>query len=172
MATTSSKLPTGRRGLVLQGVWRRLITVLAIGLALLALAMLGGALNAYCQRQAVVALFGEPVAVRLTADLAGAGAQPLTAWAINTDGQIGLLVVRGADLAEVQRLPGPYIPGRDGRYVVPWLRAVDADGDGDGDLVLNIAGELFVYLYGSDGTLHYATEAEQALLRPAAEIWP
>jgi hypothetical protein len=167
MATTAP-----RRGLRIRHRWQVLATMLVTCLALIALLLVTRALVTATQQQLHTALYGDPLTIRLTADLGGALPSPTTAWAINQGGQVNVLVVSGPDLAQIRVLPGPYIPGREGRFVVPWLRAADADGDGDGDLVLNIAGELFVYLQGSDGVLHYATEAEQSLLRPADEIWP
>jgi hypothetical protein len=167
MATIAS-----RRGLRLRRVGHMLVTLLVACLALIALFLLTRTLITATQQRLATALYGDPLTVRLTADLGGALPSPTTAWAMNQDGQVNLLVVSGPDLAQIAVLSGPYIPGRDGRFVVPWLRAADADGDGDGDLVLNIAGELFVYLQGIDGVFHYATEAEQPLLRPTNEIWP
>jgi hypothetical protein len=167
MATTAP-----RRGLRLGRRWQALATMLVACLALIAVLLLTRALLTASQQRLYTALYGDPLTVRLTADLGGALPPPTTAWAINQGGQVHVLVVSGPDLAQIDTLPGPYIPGRAGRFVVPWLRAADADGDGDGDLVLNIAGELFVYLQGIDGVLHYVTEAEQQLLRPADEIWP
>jgi hypothetical protein len=167
MATTATR---GR--LRLGRGWHAVFTLLVSMLALIALLLLTRVLITTTQQRLHTVLYGDPLTVRLTADLGGALPPPTTAWAINQGGQVNVLVVSGPDLAQVSVLPGPYIPGREGRFVVPWLRAADADGDGDGDLVLNIAGELFVYLQGIDGVLHYATEAEQPLLRPADEIWP
>jgi hypothetical protein len=167
MATTAT-----RRGFRLERRWQMLLTLLVGMLALIALLLITRALITITQQRLATALYGDPLTVRLTADLGGALPSPTTAWAMNQGGQVNVIVVSGPDLAQLDTLPGPYIPGREGRFVVPWLRAVDADGDGDGDLVLNIDGELFVYLQGIDGVLHYATEAEQPLLRPADEIWP
>jgi hypothetical protein len=167
MATTAR-----RRGLRLGRGGQTIVTLVVACLALIALLLLTRALVTATQQRLHTALYGDPLTIRLTADLGGALPSPTTAWAINQGGQVHLLVVSGPDLAQIDTLPGPYIPGREGRFVVPWLRAADADGDGDGDLVLNIDGELFVYLQGLDGVLHYATEAEQPLLRPAEKIWP
>jgi regulator of protease activity HflC (stomatin/prohibitin superfamily) len=152
-------------------VGQRLAQVITFLLALIALALLSSWATATVQQQVNRLRFGEPLVVRLTTDLGGV-AGSTTAWAINAEGQIGLLVAPTSDPGQVIALPGPYMPGRSGRFVVPWLRALDADGDGDGDLVLNLSGELFVYLQGLDGIFHYATEAEQATLLPPDELWP
>jgi hypothetical protein len=89
--------------------------------------------------------------------------RPTHLIALNLHGQISILEIPGGDTARVQILPGPYLVGEDGRYVVPHLSLADANGDGQADMLLQVREEIIVYM-NDTGMFRLMTAAERARL--------
>ncbi|NJK81029.1 MAG: VCBS repeat-containing protein [Chloroflexaceae bacterium] len=82
---------------------------------------------------------------------------------LNLNGQISTLVLPGGDTAAVVVLPGPYLVGADGPYTaaVPAIR--DVNNDGHVDLLVNVRGEVIVYI-NRNGQFELLTPDEHAAL--------
>jgi hypothetical protein len=141
-------------------------------LAVLALLILIDASLRWAEQRYIVMRYGQPVLVRLDGDHVGASGAAFTALALNRDGAIQVLVLSAAEDGAVQPLAGPLLIGAHRHFVVPRLRAVDADGDGMLDLVLNLDGELLVYRQDVHGRFALLGPNDQAQLRPVADLWP
>lgn len=93
------------------------------------------------------------------------GGQPTHLMALNLHGQVGILELPGGESTAVRAIPGPYLVGADGPYVVPQLELEDLTGDGQADLLLRVREELVVYV-NEDGSFRLITPAERARLAP------
>lgn len=91
------------------------------------------------------------------------GGEPTHLVALNLRRQISVLEIPGGDPSKVQVLPGPYLVGADGEYVVPRLSLEDVTGDGNVDLLLQVREELVVYV-NENGSFRLITPAERARL--------
>jgi len=75
---------------------------------------------------------------------------PTHVMAINSDGQISVIVLPAGDSSRLSVLAGPYLVGADGAYTVPMPSLVDVNADTKLDLVLGVRGEDLVYLNRGD----------------------
>lgn len=87
------------------------------------------------------------------------GNLPISAVAINENGQIHIFVTSFSDAAghTAQHLEGPYLIGRDRGFVRPVIQPVEIDGDGQIDLALILEGEVFAYKQVSFGVFELNT---------------
>jgi hypothetical protein len=91
------------------------------------------------------------------------GGEPTHLIALNLNRQVSILEIAGGDSAKVRALPGPYLVGADGGYVVPYLSLRDLNGDGQADLLLQVREEIVVYI-NENGSFRLMTPAERARL--------
>lgn len=91
------------------------------------------------------------------------GGAPTQFLALNLHGQVSVLELPGGDASEVRVIPGPYLVGADGQYVVPQVELADLTGDGHVDLLLYVRDEIVVYV-NEQGSFRIVTPAERAAL--------
>jgi hypothetical protein len=118
------------------------------------------------QRQLDTMRYGFPRAAQISAYV-GHGDERLGPTLIETrniNGQISVLIFPAGDTSEVNVLHGPYLVGPDAPYEVarPLLR--DMNGDTHVDLLVEVRGELVVYI-NERGTFRLMTAAERATLQ-------
>ncbi len=89
---------------------------------------------------------------------------PSQALAINSDGQITIIVLPAGDSARLNVLAGPYLVGYDGPYEVAQPYLVDANQDDRLDLLVRIRGEDLVYLNRGDSWSIITSEERKQLL--------
>jgi hypothetical protein len=135
-------------------------------LALVAVGLLVQAGLGWGQRQLDTMRYGFPRAAQVTAYV-GHGDERLGPTVIETrniNGQISVLVFPAGDTSEVKVLHGPYLVGPDAPYEValPMLR--DMNGDTHVDLLIEVRGELVVYI-NERGTFRLMTAEERANLQ-------
>ncbi len=98
----------------------------------------------------------------------GATGTPTHLIAINQNRQVSILELPGGDASKLQVLAGPYLVGADGDTVVPYLSFNDLTQDGNVDLLLQVRGEVVVYV-NDQGKFRLLTPAERAqLVAPGA----
>lgn len=162
MAVVSRPIkPTRRRvGWLNQG-----ITLVAYGLALLAVAVLVQQGIVWGQRWIDGLRYGYPRSVSINGYVGHGEAQgePTHIITLNTHGQISILELPGGDASRLTTLTGPYLVGRDSQYVVPLPELRDVNGDGHVDLLVTVRGETLVYL-NRDGAFHALTPEERVQL--------
>jgi hypothetical protein len=88
---------------------------------------------------------------------------PTHLMALNLHGQVSIVEIPGGDAAQVRAIPGPYLVGADGRYVVPHLSLRDLTGDGRAELLLRVRDEVVVYV-SDNGVFRVMTPAERSQL--------
>jgi hypothetical protein len=118
------------------------------------------------QRQLDTMRYGFPRTAQITAYV-GHGDERLGPTVIETrniNGQISVLVFPAGDASQINVLDGPYLVGPDAPYEVarPMLR--DMNGDTHVDLLVEVRGELVVYI-NERGTFRLITAAERANLQ-------
>jgi hypothetical protein len=89
--------------------------------------------------------------------------EPTHLMALNLRGQVSIFEIPGGDPGKLQVLPGPYLVGADASYVVPQLSLQDMNGDGQPDLLLQVRGEVVIYV-NENGRFRLITPAERARL--------
>jgi hypothetical protein len=171
MAVVSRPLKNLRRIAPSRGVRPTLSSWLATALIYLLALVLGYLLLSpvftWGQRRLDDLRYGFPRATQL-AGLVGHGeesGEPTYLMALNLHGQVSILEVPGGDTEKLRALPGPYLVGADGAYVVPHLALEDVTGDGQPDLLLRVRDEIVVYV-NENGSFRLITPAERARLAP------
>lgn len=141
------------------------LPLLAYGLALLALVLVVERGLDIGQRTYDDMWYGFPRQVTVS-DYVGHGderSHPTVMQALNVNGQISILVLPAGNPQALQVLDGPYVVGRDGPYVVPYLDLQDVNGDTHADLLVTVREEIVVYI-NDDGQFRAMNEEEHALL--------
>jgi hypothetical protein len=140
-----------------------LFTVVAYGLALLALVVLLQQGLIWAQRTIDNVRYGFPRSVTIDG-FVGHGeshGEPTRIITLNNHGQISILELPGGDTSRLTVLQGPYLVGRDGVYVVPKPQLRDINDDGHVDLLVTVRDEILVYL-NKEGAFHALTPEERA----------
>ena len=151
------------------GVWPALSPWLATALAYTVILALGAVLLtaawAWGQRRLDDLHYGYPRTTQIDG-LVGhneTGGTPTHLIAINQNRQVSILELPGGDASKLQVLAGPYLVGADGDTVVPYLSFNDLTQDGNVDLLLQVRGEVVVYV-NDQGKFRLLTPAERAQL--------
>ena len=159
------------------GVWHALSSWWTAALAYILILVLGAMLltAAYTwgQRRLDDLRYGFPRSTQIDG-LVGhneTAGTPTHLIAINLHRQISVLELPGGDPAKVQVLTGPYLFGADGEYAVPQLALEDLTRDGSPDLLLQVRGELVVYV-NENGSFRLITPAERAQLAASGARGP
>lgn len=143
-----------------------LLQLMAGVLALLALAVVMQQGLAAGQRVLHDVQYGYPRSVSLVGYV-GHGDErhfPTFIQAMNLNGQVGVMVIPGGDMQQMQLLDGPYVVGRSGRYAVPHPALEDVNNDGHVDLLVTIREETVVYM-NDTGQFRTMTMEERATLQ-------
>jgi hypothetical protein len=174
MAVVSRPLKTSGRGALLGGLRSMLASARTAALAYLLLLVLGylvlTPVIVWGQRRLDDVRYGFPRTTH-TEGFVGHGEEsgdPTHLIALNLRGQVSILEIPGADTSKLRALPGPYLVGADGPYVVPYLSLADVTGDGQADLLLQVREEVVVYV-NENGAFRLITPAERARLAPPGE---
>lgn len=171
MAVVSRPLKTSRRNALYGGARQALSSWWTTAIAYLLLLVLGYLLLTpvftWSQRRFDDLRYGFPRATQLDGFVGHneEGGDPTHLIAINLRGQVSILEIPGGDTSKLRTLPGPYLIGVDGAYVVPRLSLADITGDGQADLLLNVREEVVVYV-NENGTFRIMTPAERARFAP------
>lgn len=168
MAVVSRPMKSRRAALpstvwsALSSIWATALTyilLLALGALLLTAALTWG------QRRLDDLRYGFPRTTQIDG-LVGhneTGGTPTHLFAVNLRRQISIIELPGGDATKVQVLTGPYLFGDDGEYAVPKLALEDLTRDGRPDLLLQVRGEVVVYV-NENGGFRLITPAERAQL--------
>ena len=142
-----------------------LLSVIVYVLALAAIVVLIGHTITWGQRTVDNVRYGMPRRVHLSGYVGhnDAHAMPTHFIALNLDGHVSVLEIPGGDIERLTVLPGPYVVGHDGPYVVPELALRDLDSNGHVDLLVTLRGETVVYM-NDNGGFRLMTPGERARL--------
>ena len=168
MAVVSRPMKSRRTALP-GGVWSTLSSWWATALTYILMLALGAILLTatitWSQRRLDDLRYGFPRTTQIDGFVGHneTGGTPTHLIAINLDRQISVLELPGGDPSKVQVLTGPYLFGADGEYAVPQLSLEDLTQDGSPDLLLQIRGEVVVYV-NENGSFRLITPAERAQL--------
>ena len=168
MAVVSRPIKS-RRAALSGTVWPALSPWVATALAYILILVLGAMLLttafAWGQRRLDDLRYGYPRTTQIDG-LVGhneSGGTPTHLIAVNLNRQVSVLELPGGDASKLQVLAGPYLVGADGDYVVPQLSLADLTRDGNVDLLLQVRGEVVVYV-NDHGVFRLLTPAERAQL--------
>ncbi len=141
------------------------VRVGSIVLAFVAIGMLFQATAGWFTRSLDDVRYGFPRSVQINGYV-GHGDERLSPTIIrtmNVGGQITTHVMPGGDASRVQVLKGPYLFGADNEYVVAQPELHNLNGDEHVDLLVNVRGEVLVYL-NDNGNFRVGTPEELAAI--------
>lgn len=155
-----------KQGIETGAVVRSFSTLAVAALAFTAIGLLFQASLGWSQRQLDDFRYGFPRSVQITGYV-GHGderQQPSLIRTLNSAGQVSVLILPGGDANQIQVLSGPYLVGADRAYVAALPMLEDVNSDGHVDLLVDVRGEVVVYI-NENGAFRLIGAEERAVLQ-------